>query len=355
MVNTLQSLGEHSNHRVIFDLQHFAEEASAAVVPQQDAPQPASFEEAGAMYMKAVESDTTDVRATEAVAPTTQEQNAAPEEQKVAEEPAPQQPKDVIELFKSRGVTKFKDPEKVVDSFLSQEKWATRLSQENASLKKQLESMKTPPAEANKQAPETPAEPLDADAFISKLYENPEEALAPIKEQWRQELLRELEPSLSMAQRVAEEGRQASIKNAQMSAAQEFFSENEDAVGLIDKMSEILTEDPSFSELDDPIAIKDLMNKTYTYVRGMSYTPPPKPEDVLQQMLADEGLFNKYIASNPEIKNRLLSTAVADMKRTPAPPAVSAPGGAILTPSPGDAPETFEALGDSIKRSLGYS
>lgn len=352
MVNTSQSLGEHRNHRVNFNLQFFSEVGGQTPVPQQDAPQPTSFEEAGANYLKALETPATEVPAADAATPTQQEPATPPAE------PTPAaQPKDVIELFRAKGVSKFKDPEKVVESFLSQEKWATKLSQENAALKKQLETlMAAPPApEANKQTPVTPAEPLDPDAFIAKLYEKPEEALAPLKEQWRQELLNELAPTLSAAQRVAEQGQQAAIQHAQMSAAQEFFSENADAVEYIEQMTEILSEDPSFAQLDDPMAIKDLMNKTFTYVRGMAYTPPPTPEAVLQSLLADEAMFNKYIAGNPDIKNKLLATAVADMRRTPAPPAVSAPGGAILTPRPGDAPQSFEALGDQIKRSLGYA
>jgi hypothetical protein len=353
MDSTTQWQSNTTKNPIKINLQLFADAGAPSEVPASDAPSPKSFAEAGEMFLRGVEGTDggsagtgTEVAGVQAPAQTT---DATP---------------DPMKIFRDMGLNKFDAPEKVAKSYIELEKQTTRLAQERAASQRTIAEMQeelarlratsTPPASTTQGATETT---FDPDEFLSKWYENPKEALAPLtadlRNELRKEILSELQPLRQQMDNFSVDERVKQASDARVSAASEFFGANEVSSEFMQQMADILDADPTFYAMTDPEDIKDLMGKTLTWVKGKAYTAAPSIESVVASLLSDEALFNKHIAGNESVRNKLLATAVRDVQSNRTPPMLASSGGATMVTRSADAPKTFEALGESLKKAWG--
>lgn len=316
------------------------------VVPIEDAPKPQSFAEAAEAYMKNI--DVLQPAPVQQSAPV--QQPAPTETEKVTQQEAT---KDVVEILKGMGVTQFDSPEKFAKSYVENRAWNTRVSQENATLKKTVEDLQAKFQQFEQQGTQqtqVQQEDYDPQEDINKFYENPkafmESYAKTLADSLKNELKKEITP-------VQERFVQQTAKEAQESATRKFFADIPDAQEFMPKMAELLQEDVSFMGLTDPQTVYDRLNDTLTYVKGLVYQKPPSTEDLLKQALENEELFSKYIAGNEAVKNKLLSQAVQQIQQNQPPPFVANPAAAQIIPKPAEKASTFEQLGESIKKALG--
>lgn len=352
MVKLNQWQSEDTKNHVQMDLQHFADPA-----PAGDTTAPTSFSDAGDRYLSALAGSAEETP----VVTDVPDAITTPVQSPVQSTNTPTPPADVVELFRQKGVTKFTDPAKFVDSYLAQEQWNTRLSQEKKALAQQVADLRAQatqpptPAPTPPGAPMTTSEPMDPDAFLAKMYENPEEAMAPFKEAWKQEILRELQPMLNPLNSLVAKGQADDVSIAHSTAAEHFFRTTPGADMFIEQMTDILAADPAFNAMADTEQIVDVMGKTLTYVKGLAYKAPLTTEELIAQLLGNDELFSKHISSNPAIRGKLLSQAVKDVQGTKVPPMMTSSGGAQLVTQPYDTPTSFAALGERVKKAMGIT
>jgi len=345
-----------SNNSGILNVQSSAQgdgATRAPDVPLQNAP--TSFAEAAEFYLKSLEG----VQISESG-------TASVPDGVVNKEPVPDAPVqastdvNVVELLKTMGVTKFDTPEKFAKSYVEQEAFNTRITQDNALLRNtvselqarmaQYESLNNQqqqaPQQTQQQAPE-----YDPQTDINAFYENPKEFLAKYLssaiEPLKQEFQQQVNP---IAQRVAED----TAKTARQAAAEKFFASNPDAQEFMQPMADLLAKDDVFNGLTDPDSLLERMNNALIFAKGQRYQKPQTVDDVAAKLLSDADLFNKYIAGNEEVKKKLLSSVVQSVQQMKVPPTVTLPSSAQVVIKEADKPSTFEALGDLLKKKMGF-
>lgn len=327
---------------------------------QEDATQPSSFEEAGDWYLKSLRED--GVETEEDFSEGTSEEDNETAESEATEEvqekgstekvSTEKEKKDVVEILKGLGVSKFDSPEKVAKSYIELESWATKLSQEKAENQKALQELRrqldTVNSEKN-QTKEQTEEEYDPQKDIDEFYANPKayrekllkEAVSLAKADLEQKITPVTE-KLSAQERVA----------AHKTAAETFFKEAPDASEFMEKMAETLSTDNTFQSLSNVKDIVSHLNKTLTYVKGLNYKKPTSPEEAVAQLLENPEMFNKYIAGNEGIKKKLMSEAVKKASAKKVPPVITQTGSAqVVTKSP-EKSSSFESLGEALKKSL---
>lgn len=328
-------------------------------VAATDTPKPESFAEAGDLWLQSLE-QATDDKPEEVQEPVVQEAKEKTPEKK---EPVVESPKDIINILKGMGVEKFDSPEKVAKSYVEMEAYSTRMAQEKAQLQKtlielqsrltQADSVKNQPTSKEKE-PE-PVEAYDPQEDINKFYENPKaykegiikEALASVKNELKQEFDQQLKPIVSQQQATKQ-------KEAHDIGAKRFFEQYPDAEGFMTPLAEQLVNDNEFKQLTDPDAVVSQMAKALTYAKGMVYKRPVTPEEVMDNLLKDQKAFDKYIYGNEEIRNKLLKKAVSDVQKDKVPPVITKPSAAQVVTRTADKAESFDQLGETLKKANGW-
>lgn len=279
--------------------------------------------------------------------------------------PTPDALSAVMEEIKKLNPTaaeKYKTPEAIAKSLLSQEKTMTQLFTEKAQAAKTMENLnaelaklreeatKTPPAPIQEQTPEQIAEANEKE--LAEMMDNP---LA-----YRKKLIDEAIEATKKATTDAIVSSDAVTKEA-TTLLTSFVNATDDVGNLLhpdfeayaQEMSDLINQFPELKA--NTAKLGETMEFAYNYVKGQKAAAAPKVEPVdPKTLLSDPEFLKNNVYNNEAIKTAFISTLAQDIRDGKPPVVISGQPGGTPPASPPKTPTSFKEAGDAAAKHYGW-